>query len=65
MPVIEHFNKQGKVAEVGAAYYCYCNNLTYAASKIDSSASIDEVYAKTRVVVERLFAGEVTRNVTV
>jgi len=47
MPVIEHFNKQGKVAE------------------IDSSPPIDEVYAKTREIVEKLFAGEVTRNVTV
>lgn len=32
--------------------------------KIDASPSVDEVYEKTKVVVEKLFADEAARNVT-
>lgn len=46
MPVIEHYNKQAKVAE------------------IDASATIEEVHIKAKEVVAKIFAGEVTRNVT-
>jgi len=47
MPVIEHYNKQHKVAT------------------IDATATIEEVHEKAKSVVEKLFAGEVARNVTV
>jgi len=46
MPVIEHYNRHGKVAE------------------IDSTASVEDVHAKASVVVNKVFAGEITRNVT-
>ncbi|KAH8102827.1 UMP-CMP kinase [Cristinia sonorae] len=47
MPVIEHYNKLHKVAE------------------IDATATIDEVHEKAKVVVAKIFAGEVSQNVTV
>ncbi|KAH8829702.1 UMP-CMP kinase [Flagelloscypha sp. PMI_526] len=42
MPVIEHYQKSGKVAE------------------IDSSPSIEEVHAKSKVIVEEILAGKLT-----
>ncbi|PCH38781.1 UMP-CMP kinase [Wolfiporia cocos MD-104 SS10] len=47
MPVIEHFNKQHKVASV------------------DATATIEEVHQKAKSVIEKLFAGEISQNVTV
>ena len=32
--------------------------------QIEASASIEEVHAKAKEVVEKIFAGEVTKNVT-
>lgn len=47
MPVVEYYNKQGKVAE------------------LDSSAAVEQVYEKGNKVVKALFAGELSKNVTV
>jgi UMP-CMP kinase len=46
MPVIEYYEKQGKVAE------------------LDSTASVEEVHEKGSVVIRKLFAGEISRNIT-
>jgi len=47
MPVIEHYQKEGKVAEV------------------DSSPPVDEVYAKSRSVVCKVFEKKVSGNIAI
>ena len=66
MPVLDHYNKLGKVVEVT----CYLFTTSVIAdlhtnAQIDATATIDEVHEKAKVVVADIFAGKITRNATV
>jgi UMP-CMP kinase len=63
MPVIEHFNKEGKVAEVYNHVYVQCRKLTKGI-QIDSSPAVDEVYAKTQEAVRKLYANQADHTAT-
>lgn len=63
MPVIAYYNKQSKVAEVGTQNSSHNWTLT-TKQQIDASAAIDEVHLSAKELVSKIFADEVSRNVT-
>ena len=63
MPVIAYYNKQSKVAEVSAGSSSHDCTLT-TKEQIDASAAIEEVHLKAKELVSKIFADEVSRNVT-
>ena len=63
MPVIEHYSKEGKVATVRSLDLPTCI-VFIGVVQIDASASIDEVHEKAKMVVGKIFAGEVGHNIT-
>jgi hypothetical protein len=54
MPVIQHYQSLGKVAEVrGFSFFIYLDLLVL---QIDSSPSVEEVHRKAKAVVEKILA---------
>ncbi|TFK55336.1 UMP-CMP kinase [Heliocybe sulcata] len=67
MPVIEHYNKEQKVASVRPHFLfspLVCGPIL-SSQQIDASPPVEEVYEKASAVIKELFAGQLTRNVTV
>ena len=65
MPVIEYYNKKGKVVEVCCTSLQLFRVAHASLKQIDATASIEEVHEKAKAVVTDIFAGNVTRNTTV
>jgi hypothetical protein len=54
MPVIEHYGKQGKVAEVRLEYSLSLACLMLLIRQIDSSPSVQEVHSVASAAVEKV-----------
>lgn len=55
MPVIEHYGKLGKVAEVCSNYWMPCQGQTNLL-QIDSSGTVQEIHKETCQWVQRIFS---------
>lgn len=54
MPVIEHYQEQGKVAEVRQKFPRYPFSNIHPVCQIDSSPEVDEVHKATVTAVEKV-----------
>ena len=63
MPVIEHYTKLHKVATVSPTRPV-STSCSEGAPQIDATATIEEVHQKAKAVVEEVFSGSASRNIT-
>ena len=56
MPVIEHYEKLGKVEKVCSKFLWFSTLPTHRTRQVDSSPVVDEVHAATVVVVAKVLA---------